>query len=306
MSPTTILNSLLENKKIAANSRDIIHFLSVELGERIIGPSGTLDRARDYIISRFTEQGSRPSLEEYRVNGHKVANIVCEIPGTENPDQILLIGAHYDTIEGTPGADDNASAIAGLLEMHRLLSEEKYKKTLRFVAFTLEEPPFFSSDDMGSMHHAKKCKKRRDNIELMICLEMLGYGGKNVNQNFPLEELKNRCPKGADYLVVVSLPSSAEYAYLWKRLYNANTKKPIYELIGPNSIPGIGFSDHYSFNKQGYPNIMLTDTAFYRNKNYHTENDTIDTINFKFLAENIFSSYLAVRELANLGKLLDS
>jgi Zn-dependent M28 family amino/carboxypeptidase len=237
------------------------------------------------------------------VNKKEVANIIAEIPGFENPDEIVVLGAHYDTIEGTPGADDNGSAIAGLLEIYRLLSHFKFKKTIRFVAFTLEEPPFFDTELMGSMHYATLCKKRKDNIVLMVCLEMIGFGWKKIEQEFPPHEIRMKAPKTGNFLTVVSLPSSCQYTYLWKKIYNSHAKNKIFDIIGPASIPGIALSDHASFVKNGYPGIMLCDTGFYRNKNYHTEDDTINTINFVFLAQNIMYSFYTLKEILNMGLL---
>lgn len=302
---TTLLQKNKEKKVITANCKKIIFTLAEELGERTLRLYNNLTSARDFIHTAFTRQGSAPYMEEYCVGGKTVHNIVAEVRGTEFPEKIILIGAHYDTIEGTPGADDNASAVAGLLELHRLISGTPAKRTIRFVAFTLEEPPYFSTEEMGSMVHAKNSRERNDVIELMVCLEMLGFGGKKVQQRFPVSDMKRDYPRTGNYLAVVSLPSSADLAYLWKRVYNTYAKKnrSIYDMIGPSSIPGIGFSDHISFNRFNYRNIMLTDTAFFRNDNYHTENDTYSTINFDFLYENILFSYYTIREIASLEQL---
>jgi hypothetical protein len=175
----------------------------------------------------------------------KVSNVISEIRGTESPDRIILIGAHYDTIEGTPGADDNASAVAGLLELHRLLSASPHRRTIRFVAFTLEEPPFFSTDSMGSMQHARRARERNDRIELMICLEMLGIAKRKVKQKFPYEDMSGIIRATAT--ILRWLPSlirgiRLSLAEPSQRVSN----RRIYEMIGPSSIPGIGFSDHMS------------------------------------------------------------
>ncbi|HQO01521.1 MAG TPA: M28 family peptidase [Spirochaetota bacterium] len=302
---TTLLQKKKEKKEITAHCRRIIYTLAEELGERTLRLYNNLTSARDFIHTTFREQGSAPYTEEYHVNGHAVHNIVAEVHGTEFPEKIILIGAHYDTIEGTPGADDNASAVAGLLELHRLISARPAKRTVRFVAFTLEEPPYFSTEEMGSMVHAKNSRDRNDGIELMVCLEMLGFGNKKVLQKYPIADMQRDYPRQGNYLAVVAFPSSAELAYLWKRVYNKYAKKnrEIYDMIGPSSIPGLGFSDHMSFNRHNFRNIMLTDTAFFRNDNYHTANDTYSTINFDFLYENILFSYHTIDEIANMDTL---
>jgi len=291
--------------RIKSYSKDVVHFLAVDLGERTLRKYENLEKTRRFIKREFIKHGGDPKEQVYTVNGKEVANIIVEIPGTETPDQIILIGAHYDTVEDTPGADDNATAIAALLEFHWLLQKKPLKKTVRFVAFTLEEPPFFTSDEMGSMKYAALCKKRKDNIKLMVCLEMMGFGGRNKKQDYPLPAMNRSYPKYGNFLAVFSLPSSARYVYLWQRLYNEFSRFKLFEVIAPASVPGIDHSDHSSFIKNGYPAIMLADTGFYRNKNYHTENDTYETINFKFLTRNIFHSFQVIEAIANMDKLVE-
>jgi Zn-dependent M28 family amino/carboxypeptidase len=289
-----------ERKAVFKNTREIIHHLSVDIGERTIRRYENLERSRAYIIDYFTRHGVVPREETYEADNHMVANIIAEIPGTETPDAIILVGAHYDTIEDTPGADDNASGIAGLLELFRLLSRHTFKKTVRFVAFTLEEPPFFSTELMGSMVNAKNCKKRKENIELMVCLEMLGYGWRTCHQDYPLNHNKKEFPAYGNYISVISLPSNASFVYLWKKIYNSRARCKIYEYIGPASIPGMDLSDHMSFIRSGYRAIMISDTGFYRNKNYHSSNDTFDTINFKLLANTVYDSYVTLKDLLDM------
>jgi Zn-dependent M28 family amino/carboxypeptidase len=289
-----------EKKIVFQNARDIIYHLSVDIGERTIRKYENLERSKKYIIDYFTRHGAAPEEETYTAAGMKVSNVIAEIRGSDDPDVIILVGAHYDTIEDTPGADDNASGVAALLELFRLLSRDRFKKTLRFVAFTLEEPPFFSTKLMGSMIHAHNCKKRNDKIELMVCLEMMGYGSRKHHQEYPVNQNHHQYPARGDYISVISLPSNSTYVNLWKNLYNAHARSKIYAYIGPASVPGMDMSDHMSFIRSGYPAIMISDTGFYRNKNYHTSDDRYDTINFKFLTDSIFNSHETLRDLLNL------
>jgi len=174
-------------KEIGKRSREIVSYLSVDLGERTLRKYDNLNRARSYILDYFSDKcpAAHISEETYIVQDREVSNIVAEIPGYEQPERIILIGAHYDTVEDTPGADDNATAIAALLEIYRMLAQQRHKKTIRFVAFTLEEPPFFSTDQMGSMKYAEICRAREEQIELMIAFDMLGFANKKVRQEFP-------------------------------------------------------------------------------------------------------------------------
>ena len=152
--------NIKQKKEIFKNARESVRYLSVEIGDRSFSKIDNLFRARDYIKKIFEKNAYEVKEESYIVHGKS------------KPDDIILVGAHYDTVEGTPGADDNATAVAALLEFSRLLSNFKNKKTIRFVAFTLEEPPFYKTEDMGSRRYAKGCKDRNENIELMICLEI--------------------------------------------------------------------------------------------------------------------------------------
>jgi Zn-dependent M28 family amino/carboxypeptidase len=296
----------VQKREILHNSRTILDYLSNNLGERSIRKYDNLESAARYIRDWFTRYGHPPDEEDYMAAGKKVQNLITDIPGRDPRAGMILLGAHYDTIEGTAGADDNASGITGLLEVYRLLSARQFKRTIRFIAFTLEEPPFFSGDHMGSMVCAKNARARKDNIELMVCLEMIGCGGKKYEQHIPFRDMARKTPRVGDFLAVVSLPSSSEYTFLFKKVYNRHSRKEIIDFIGPSSIPGISHSDHYSFVKQGYPAIMLTDTAFYRNANYHTEHDTFDTINLKFITDNIWNIHLALAEIADLESLKPS
>jgi Zn-dependent M28 family amino/carboxypeptidase len=294
-----MLTNYKEKKEIISNTYKIIFFLASEIGERTLNKYENLVRSGEFIKNYFSEFGHEPREESYTVQSKKVSNIIAEIKGYEEPEKIIILGAHYDTVQDSPGADDNASAVAGLLEIYRLASKFKFRRTVRFVAFTLEEPPHFSTDNMGSMVHAKGCISRKENIELMICLEMIGFASKKCLQKFPNDFFKNKYPPRGDYLAVAGTPSMSEHVFAWKKRYNTYAKHKIFDLIAPASIRGIDLSDHASFMKNGIPAIMITDTGFYRNNNYHQKSDTFDTINHDFLYHNIQNSFLALRDFLN-------
>ena len=289
-------------REIFKRARDHVYFLSKELGERTTREYDNLNHAGYYIKDYIAEFGHQARYENYMVDGKEVSNIITEIPGREK-DKIILLGAHYDTVENSPGGDDNASAIAGLLEIYRLLAPCNYRRTIRFVAFTMEEPPHFSTENMGSMKHAAGCHKRGENIELMICLEMIGFGGKEHKQTLPFN-LKEQYPHitSGDFLCVAALPSSGRYAQMWKNKYNSHSDSKIIDCVAPASLRGMDMSDHRSFIKYEYPAIMLTDTGQYRNRNYHTMDDTAETLNYWFLADNIVNIYHTLRELLDAEK----
>ncbi len=284
------------------HSREIIQILTEAIGERTLEQYENLDKSRKFIFEYFHRCGTTPEEQTYTVNNLETANIIAEIRGNKLPDEIILIAAHYDTVCGTVGANDNASGIAALLELHRLLKKNKHKRTIRFAAFTLEEPPHFETENMGSFIYARKCAKQNDNIKLMICLDMLAYGGSFVKQQVPLSSMHGKYPAKGNYLVAASLPTYSRFTYMLKNFYNSYSRVPIYDVIAPASLKGINNSDHASFHKFGIPNLMITDTGFYRSSHYHSETDTMNTLNFRFLMNNINNLYKTIKEICNVKK----
>jgi Zn-dependent M28 family amino/carboxypeptidase len=288
------------HRKIIKSAKNTVETLSVQIGERSSVVYENIEKARQYIYDTFAEMGGHPSYDFYTVEGKQYANIVVEIEGKgKRKNEIVIIGAHYDTVEGSSGANDNATGIAGLLELYRILSQHKTGRTIRLVAFTLEEPPYFNSECMGSMVYASRCAKKAEIVSLMVSLDMIGYGGMFVKQNYPFEEMKNKYPTTGDFLSVATLPCYSSQAFLWKKLFNQYAKNKLHEFVAPASVEGISYSDHLSFHKMGYPSLLISDTGLYRNENYHTENDTVDTVNFRFLAENIVNIGHTIIDIAN-------
>ena len=156
---------------------------------------------------------------------------------------------------------------------------------------------------MGSMVHASQCVEKKENISLMISLDMIGFAGIFLRQDYPLEDMKETYPATGNFLAVAALPSNARYAMLFRDIYNRHSRDKIHDIIAPASIEGINLSDHMSFHRYGFPSIVLSDTGAYRNRHYHTENDTEPTINYPFLANNVRHIATAIRELANSKKI---
>jgi Zn-dependent M28 family amino/carboxypeptidase len=227
-------------------------------------------------------------------------NIFIEKRGRKRPDKILVIGAHYDTVSGTPGADDNASGVAGLLELARLLYDEPLNKTLHFVAFSLEEPPFFRSKFMGSYVYAKSLNKAGKDVEGMVCLESIGYfTDEPESQLFPLPLFRFMYPKTGNFISFVSNFQSKVFLNRAKMAFRNGTDLPVESLSAFSIIPGIDFSDHRSFWKFGYDAFMVTDTAFYRNPYYHGIGDVPETIDFERMTEVVFGLKSAIIKLAD-------
>jgi Zn-dependent M28 family amino/carboxypeptidase len=272
-----------------------VKYLSVEIGERHLWKEYSLERTAGYIESVFQQSGYSVKLQTYLCYGRNVSNVIVEKEGRENGG--VVIGAHYDTVPGTPGADDNASAVAGLLELARLHKESNNRKHLFFVAFVNEEPPCFGSHNMGSMVYAKHLKERQVPVDVMIALEMIGCFRKEPIQKYPLPFMRLLYPKTADFIGVVGNFHSAKCVSSLKRGMKKYSSINVRSLTGPQSFAGIGLSDNSSFWRHGYRAVMVTDTAFFRNRHYHQETDTIDTLNFEAMAEVVKGLFYATMEL---------
>ena len=284
-------------KIIRKNLYQHVDVLANQIGERNLHNKGSLQKTVDYIF----EQMNRSSLDvnqlNFSFNGQSFSNIVAEKKGQEYEDQIIIIGAHYDTVEDSPGADDNATGIAGLLEMIRLFSDFDNKRTYRFVAFALEEPPFYGTSQMGSHVYAESCKQRNDNVLFMTSLEMLGYFlNKKNTQRYPEPDLARKHPNRGNFISVVGDPESKPLLKKVSNNISKFTTVPIELFIAHRGTPGANLSDHASFWKFGFRAIMITDTAFYRNPHYHKPDDTIDTIHFKKFSNLVYGLTKAYKE----------
>ena len=260
-----------------------VEHLAVAIGDRHLWKEQSLDRTAGYIKSVLQQSGYSVELQTYSCYGKNVSNIITEKEGEE--EGTIVVGAHYDTVPGTPGADDNASAVAGLLELARLCKGGTHRKRLILVAFVNEESPCFGSHNMGSMVYAGHLKDRKVPVDVMIALEMIGYFRKEPIQKYPLPFMRFLYPKTGDFIAVVGDFHSARYVFRLKRGIRKHSSIDVRSLAGPQFFGGISLSDNSSFWHHGYRAVMVTDTAFFRNKHYHQETDTIDTLNFDTMAE---------------------
>lgn len=274
-SPSTFIDRL----------RNHIFHLAQKIGQRNIFHPHALNDAAAYIRNQWTAQGYEVETQYYQVKGVTCKNLEVSQIGKTKPQEIILIGAHYDTVEGSPGANDNASGIAALLEISRLFASIEMERTLRFVAFTNEEPPFFSRDQMGSTVYAKRSKVRNENIRLMISLEMLGsYSDKPGSQSYP-PFFKYFYPDRANFIAMVANRASRKELHQLVTSFQAHSDFPVESLATFELIPGVAWSDHLSFWREGYPAVMVTDTAFYRYDAYHTAKDTPEKLNYPAMAQ---------------------
>jgi Zn-dependent M28 family amino/carboxypeptidase len=272
-----------------------VEYLSVKVGERHLWKEGSLSKTVDYIESALAAHGYAAWRQTYPCYGKSVSNLIAEKTGTDQGT--MIVGAHYDTVPGTPGADDNASAVAGLLELARLLKESSNKKPLIFVAFVNEEPPCFGSYNMGSMVYAKHLKEQGIFVDVMISLEMIGYFRKDPIQTYPLPGMGFLYPKIGDFIGVVGNFHSYRYVSFFKKGLKRHSSIDTRSLTAPEFFGGINLSDNYAFWHHGYRAVMVTDTSFFRNKNYHQEGDTIDTLDFESMAEVVKGLYYTLMEV---------
>lgn len=287
---------------IEQNLRKTVHVLSQEIGSRGYLQLQALNRAADFITAELRSYGYTVSFQSYEYQGNTYKNISVEIVGASQPERILLVGAHYDTVTGTPGADDNASGVAGLLELARLLKNSHPGKTIRFVAFTLEEPPLFRSKFMGSAVYAERAKNDGAAIEGMICLETVGYySDAPGSQEFPLPFFRLVYPDTGNFITFVSDLSSRGFLNRAKAAFQKGSALPVESISTLSIVPGVDFSDHRSFWKQGFNAFMVTDTAFYRNPNYHGINDTPETLDYRRMAELVTGMGVTLEDLAGSG-----
>jgi len=277
----------------------IVDKLAVKIGERNIWHPRELEQAADYIQAEFKKEGYQVRLQPYQSHGKTVVNIEAELPGTTKSKQIIVIGAHYDSVFGSPGADDNATGVAALLEIARLLKHKRLACTVRFVAFVNEEPPFFLSKHMGSYRYAKQAHKNKDDIIGMISLDSIGYySDKKNSQQYPMF-LNLFYPDRANYIGFVGNFMSYKLVRSAIRAFRLHAKFPSEGIIAPSLITGVAWSDHWAFWKYDYKAMMITDTAFFRYSHYHTENDTANHIDYSRLARVISGLTKVVATLAN-------
>ncbi len=275
-----------------------VTMLSEEFIPRDYKHPENLDRTASYIRTEFENTDGRVSEQVYTVDGVVYRNIILML-GPQTQERIV-VGAHYDTAGELPGADDNASGIAGLIELARLLSRAPLLLTVELVAYTLEEPPFFRTDQMGSYIHATQLREQGIQLRIMIALEMIGYFSDDANsQHFPLAILNLLYPTEGNWLAVIGDMASGAEVRAVKTSMRAATELPVYSFNAPPSlVAGIDWSDHLNYRKNGYPGIMISDTAFLRNLNYHTEHDTPDLLDYDRMAMVVAGVYSAVLDIA--------
>jgi len=257
-----------------------VHKLAGEIGERNMFCDKELADAADYIEQEFAESGYEVRRHACELLDTSVDNLEVQVDGRDKSDQIVIIGAHYDSVFGSPGANDNATAVAAVLELARYFADKPAARTLRFVAFVNEEPPYFQTDQMGSMEYARRCRDLEDNIVAMIALDGLGcYNDAKGSQSYP-PPMGWLYPSKGNFIGFVSNVGSRGLLRDAIQSFRKNAQFPSEGGALPGVLSGVGWSDHWSFWQYGYPAIMVSDTLPYRYQHYHQPSDTPDKVDY--------------------------
>ena len=262
---------------------------------RSVDDAAQLEAAGDYVLAQLRAAGGSPEIQAYDVDGQRYRNFIVRYGPSDGP--LLVIGAHYDACGSTPGADDNASGTAALIELARLLSSHPPSRPVELVAYTLEEPPYFRTSAMGSARHARELQRQGREVRLMVAIEMIGFFRDGPHtQGFPMAGLGALYPDVGNFITVVGRFGDVRTVRRVKALFLGASDLPVESINAPRGVPGVDFSDHLNYWKLGMPAVMVTDTAFLRNPNYHAATDTPDTLDYGRMAKVVRALYAVAME----------
>ncbi|MDR1552800.1 MAG: M28 family peptidase [Prevotellaceae bacterium] len=250
-----------------------------------------LDKTADYIFSVFKKYADTTYFQPYQVEGRRYKNVICRF-NTTSTKPLIVVGAHYDVCGDQEGADDNASGVVGLLELARLLSGKKMNHPVEIVAYTLEEPPYFRSEYMGSYIHAKSLYESNVSVYGMVVLEMIGYfDDKSKSQHYPVKIMKVKYGTTGNFILLARKTGAREFAKRFSNGFKDIANIDARSLKAPSKIQGIDFSDHLNYWHFGFDALMVTNTAFYRNHNYHQSTDTVETLDIDKMMKVIDTTF---------------
>ena len=293
-----LITPAIDRASLEDRLRAHVQRLAGDIGERNVFRPDALQQAARYITADLEGSGLTPAAQPFSANGREVRNIEAELSGTSRRDEILVLGAHYDSVQGCPGANDNGSGVAALLEIARALSPSQLERTVRLVTFVNEEPPFFQGPEMGSAVYARRAKLRGERIVGMLSLETIGYyTDEPRSQEYP-PPLHLLYPSTGNFIGIVGDFRSRSLLRRVARAFRAASAFPVQSAVAPAALPGVGWSDHWAFWQEGYPAVMLTDTAPYRYPHYHTPHDTPDQLRYPQFAEVVAGVIEVTRALA--------
>lgn len=268
--------------------------LAVDLHPRSFDHRVHNDAAADHVRAAFEASGARVELQDIESSAGVYRNVIARFGPADAAANapVVVIGAHYDSCGDTPGADDNASGVAGMLELARLLGAQPPPHAVELVAWGLEEPPFFRTASMGSVWHARALAQQARTVRLAMSLEMIGYfTDAPDSQRYPMSALELFYPDKGNFIAIVGRFGDFSEVRRVKALFTGATDLPIVSINAPKSVPGVDFSDHASYWSHGMPAVMITDTAFLRNPNYHEAGDTPETLDYARMAKVVQATY---------------
>ena len=276
-----------------------VRALAGQIGVRSHSQYAHVERAAAYIDSVLRSLGYSVVVQEFDASGRTYRNLEATLAGTTRRQEVVLLGAHYDTAVEAPGADDNASGVAGVLELARALAGRSEARSVRFVFFANEEPPWFPTANMGSRHYASAARERHDQIVAMVSIESIGYYDADPGtQRYPFP-LNLAYPDVGDFIGFVSNLRSRALLHRAISAFRTHARFPTQGAAAPSWVPGVWWSDHWAFWREGYPAIMITDTAPYRNPFYHTPQDTPDKLDYGRMARVVDGVIQVARTLAS-------
>ncbi|MGH8641320.1 MAG: M28 family peptidase [Burkholderiales bacterium] len=285
-----------EEKESAGNLRR--HISVIASREHNVFHPAALEASAQYIEQALASLGYAVAAQRFRSGPVEVRNIEVEVRGGARAAEIVLVGAHYDSVVGAMGANDNGSGVAALLELARLYRHARPARTLRFVAFVNEEPPFYHSDAMGSRQYARRSRERDESIAAMLSLETIGYYSDDPgSQRYPFP-LGFFYPSTGNFVAFVSNLASRPLLHQALTSFRRHAGVPSEGVAAPAMIPGVDWSDHWSFWQEGWPALMVTDTALYRYPHYHTPEDTPDKVDYERLARVVTGLAGMLRDVA--------
>ncbi len=296
-----------ELRLLASDLESDVRALSEGIGERNLHCPGSLDEAADWIEARLRAAGYVPQRQRYELSGdsipryagHTADNLVAELPGRVRPEEIVIVGAHYDTVPGSPGANDNGSGVAVLLALAARFAERPQPRTVRFVAFANEEPPFYQTRDMGSHAYARESRRRGEPIIAMIALDGLGkFSDQPGSQQYPVPGLQLRYPRAGNFIGLITRFRDARLLRRALAAFREQATVPSEGAALPAWLPGVGWSDHWSFWVHGYPAFLVTDTLPFRDPHYHTSRDTPERLDYDRMARVTEGLEAVIRRLA--------
>ncbi len=287
-----------EQQALAGRLRTHVEALAGRIGERNLFRYPALLEAARYVEESFTAAGHTPRSQSFQVDGVEVRNIEVELRGHASAGGVVVVGAHYDSVHGSPGANDNATGVAAVLELARLLSGRALPRTVRLVAFVNEEPPFFLTGAMGSAHYAERAAAHGERVVAMLSLETIGYYSDTPgSQHYPLP-LGAFYPDTGNFIGFVGNLRSRALVRRATGSFRRHARFPSEGLAAPGWLTGVGWSDHQAFWRAGYPAIMVTDTALFRYREYHSAADRPEVVDHGRMARVVDGLAAVVADLA--------